>query len=218
MIFWSRETILKAHCPKGHEYTPENTYVDPEGWRRCRACKRARDKKRYQKDPELRVRSWRRAREWALEHPDRRKEISRKSAAKRRAEEPGKFREQKAEYREANRAKINAQARAQRRRKPETRRRLQRLREARKRNQLGLWHQFESRIEALLYLSQEGLCYYCGKTLDWENRKSSPLEHKIPLSRGGSHGIDNWCISCFDCNNRKKARTAEEFFTAMERT
>jgi len=30
---------LKTHCPKGHEYTPENTYIF-KGGRRCRACKR----------------------------------------------------------------------------------------------------------------------------------------------------------------------------------
>lgn len=31
----------KTHCPKGHEYTPENTVRWPH--RRCRACERARD-------------------------------------------------------------------------------------------------------------------------------------------------------------------------------
>lgn len=30
----------KTHCPSGrHEYTPENTYIDPDGWRHCRACR-----------------------------------------------------------------------------------------------------------------------------------------------------------------------------------
>lgn len=29
----------KTHCPAGHEYTSENTYVNPAGWRICRACK-----------------------------------------------------------------------------------------------------------------------------------------------------------------------------------
>ena len=29
----------KTHCPAGHEYTPENTYVNPKGSRECRACK-----------------------------------------------------------------------------------------------------------------------------------------------------------------------------------
>lgn len=31
---------LKTHCPAGHPYAGENLYVDPQGYRRCRACKR----------------------------------------------------------------------------------------------------------------------------------------------------------------------------------
>jgi hypothetical protein len=36
----------KTHCPHGHEYTPENTYHNPNvnGGRICRTCKRARDR------------------------------------------------------------------------------------------------------------------------------------------------------------------------------
>lgn len=30
----------KTHCIHGHEFTPENTYVRPKGWRECRACHR----------------------------------------------------------------------------------------------------------------------------------------------------------------------------------
>jgi hypothetical protein len=38
----------KTHCPRGHEYTPENTYVNPhpDGGRICRTCKRDRDRRR----------------------------------------------------------------------------------------------------------------------------------------------------------------------------
>jgi hypothetical protein len=28
----------KTHCPRGHGYTPSNTYVAPNGSRQCRAC------------------------------------------------------------------------------------------------------------------------------------------------------------------------------------
>jgi hypothetical protein len=43
----------KTHCPQGHEYTPENTYVQTKGGRVCRACSRihlanSRAKKRSQ--------------------------------------------------------------------------------------------------------------------------------------------------------------------------
>lgn len=35
-----------THCPKGHGYTPENTYTSKKNCRDCRACKRIRNKQR----------------------------------------------------------------------------------------------------------------------------------------------------------------------------
>lgn len=42
----SENTLAQNHdarnrdaCPRGHPYTPDNTYVDPKGKRRCRECK-----------------------------------------------------------------------------------------------------------------------------------------------------------------------------------
>ncbi len=32
---------VRTHCPKGHEYTPGNTYLYPQGNRACRECRRA---------------------------------------------------------------------------------------------------------------------------------------------------------------------------------
>lgn len=29
---------LRTHCPQDHEYTPENTYINPRGSRTCRTC------------------------------------------------------------------------------------------------------------------------------------------------------------------------------------
>lgn len=43
--------LRKTHCPHGHAYTPENTYVSPDRRRYCRTCQRRhyknyREKKR----------------------------------------------------------------------------------------------------------------------------------------------------------------------------
>lgn len=34
----------KTHCPKGHEYTTENTHTSPDGRRYCRTCMRVWDR------------------------------------------------------------------------------------------------------------------------------------------------------------------------------
>lgn len=35
-------SAAKTHCPQGHPYSPENTYVNPQGSRECRICHRRR--------------------------------------------------------------------------------------------------------------------------------------------------------------------------------
>jgi len=35
-----------THCVHGHEFTPENTYVTPEGRRACKTCKSERSRRR----------------------------------------------------------------------------------------------------------------------------------------------------------------------------
>lgn len=35
-----------THCPGGHEYTKENTYITPKGERDCRACWGTRDRRK----------------------------------------------------------------------------------------------------------------------------------------------------------------------------
>lgn len=32
--------LSKTHCPNGHEFTTENTYISKQGWRICRICRR----------------------------------------------------------------------------------------------------------------------------------------------------------------------------------
>jgi hypothetical protein len=36
----SERQKAKTHCPKGHRYNRKNTYVNAQGWRKCRICRR----------------------------------------------------------------------------------------------------------------------------------------------------------------------------------
>lgn len=38
-----------THCPRGHEYTPENTRYNKFGWRNCRICIRKQDSESRQR-------------------------------------------------------------------------------------------------------------------------------------------------------------------------
>jgi 5-methylcytosine-specific restriction protein A len=51
-------------------------------------------------------------------------------------------------------------------------------------------------------------CYWCGKVTAKKRRQ---VDHIIPLARGGRHERSNLCCSCATCNNRKHAKTREEF-------
>lgn len=42
-------------CKRGHEFTPENTILKPNG-KACRICRNANARIRYNADPELRAR------------------------------------------------------------------------------------------------------------------------------------------------------------------
>lgn len=47
-------SMLITHCPKGHEYSKENTYVRKNGrGRRCKICERIRVLKYYYKNKEI---------------------------------------------------------------------------------------------------------------------------------------------------------------------
>lgn len=41
MVRHGRGNVAVTHCPEDHEYTPENTYINPLGRRVCRTCMRA---------------------------------------------------------------------------------------------------------------------------------------------------------------------------------
>jgi hypothetical protein len=62
-----------------------------------------------------------------------------------------------------------------------------------------------------LFEQQEGFCYYCGELLYASFDREIHIEHKIPISRGGSNDITNIVLSCAKCNLSKGAKTDVEF-------
>jgi 5-methylcytosine-specific restriction endonuclease McrA len=64
----------------------------------------------------------------------------------------------------------------------------------------------------VLLRDQQGQCGYCGLVLssNWQT------DHRIPLSRGGAHTIDNLVAVCAPCNRRKWTQTDEEYLTTLQ--
>ena len=64
-------------------------------------------------------------------------------------------------------------------------------------------------LEDYKKLYSASTCYYCGKPL---GEKEKTVDHKIPISRGGTNSLDNLVISCNFCNIQKKDKTEEEYY------
>lgn len=51
-------------------------------------------------------------------------------------------------------------------------------------------------------------CFWC---LRKRSMRNCHFDHIIPLNKGGSHSIENICISCADCNRSKHDKTLKEW-------
>ncbi len=63
-----------------------------------------------------------------------------------------------------------------------------------------------------LISAQNSKCYYCDDDLDGQFH----VDHKIPVSRGGSSDKENLAITCPHCNRSKGAKTDTEFIAAKK--
>ena len=59
----------------------------------------------------------------------------------------------------------------------------------------------------LLYRSQKGRCWWCGKKINGKYH----VDHRVPLARGGSNDPGNLVISCPACNQSKHAKLPQEW-------
>jgi len=72
------------------------------------------------------------------------------------------------------------------------------------------------------YYCYDFTCEYCGIKLRIHDkdkgRKSFSLEHKVPLSKGGTNDPDNIAITCWRCNKIKGTVTEETFKKLIDAT
>ena len=62
-----------------------------------------------------------------------------------------------------------------------------------------------------LFLKQNGLCHYCGDVLEITVKFGVHIDHKTPVSRGGTSYIENIALTCATCNISKGTKTEEEY-------
>lgn len=91
---------------------------------------------------------------------------------------------------------------------PEKKEAQSRRRYARVRGASGSHTPEDLRLIQLAQTDRKGRvrCWWCGDPMtDWH------VDHKLPLSRGGTNDASNLCLACAPCNLRKNAKTPDEF-------
>ncbi len=64
-----------------------------------------------------------------------------------------------------------------------------------------------------MLLDQKCLCVYCGQDIS----DGYHIDHKTPVSRGGTNAADNLHLTCARCNISKGSMTHEEFLVSKRR-
>lgn len=66
----------------------------------------------------------------------------------------------------------------------------------------------DPQVRKKIFQKYHGRCYYCGQPL---TIGESTIDHFVALAKGGSNSINNFVLSCGDCNILKKDRSLEDF-------
>ncbi len=74
---------------------------------------------------------------------------------------------------------------------------------------------FRAHLLAAMNGQEDGFvrCHYC---LSFFGIQDISVDHEVPLSRGGSVGLDNIGYPCARCNKRKGAMNPREFLTLLD--
>jgi 5-methylcytosine-specific restriction endonuclease McrA len=73
----------------------------------------------------------------------------------------------------------------------------------------------------LLDAKKEGVCVFCKKRVSRKHELShsrrATLDHIVPKSKGGLNCVDNFQITCRDCNTRRGALSSDRYRQRLNR-
>lgn len=179
----------------------------------CKQCRKAAMKRRYALNREQIIEAVKRHQS---EHADHKREYSRQwrernaesLRLKKRAyyfENVDHRRSLGQQWRQQNSEKSAEYSRKWRERNPEQRRAVAKANKTKRKMSPGYCspQQWIAKVEYWGWL-----CYLCGQPL---TSATLHMEHRKPLSRGGSHWPANLAPACAACNLRKSNKTEQEF-------
>lgn len=177
----------KRQCTECKQVYPETAqYFFPEnrrgGYRsKCKQCQSAQDKAYYVANKEQHSAFMKQYYNVHLEEYQKRARVE-------RVRNPGGQKIRQKRYAERNREKLREHTRSRR---------------AKLKNASGSHTAEDIRAQ---YERQNGLCYWCNKTLDKYH-----VDHLIPLSRGGSNDPPNLVVACPTCNMSRNNKLPHEW-------
>lgn len=134
--------------------------------------------------------------------------------AKKKYLKSDKYKEFRRRYEAGEKRRRQVRAAANRRRKKPHYRIKARLYCARRRARLlEAEGNFEKEDWIQVLSEQKNKCCYCGT--EFTEEIPPTIDHKTPLSRGGSHDISNIVVACRTCNSKKWTKTYEEFIQVI---
>jgi 5-methylcytosine-specific restriction endonuclease McrA len=158
----------------------------------CKSCVSKMNHETHKKNPERYRRTKKR---WT----EANKEKVAAQQKQRRLDDPIKYSLLYKEYRIRNIEKVREKERRYQQQNKEKDRMKAAKRRARKKNN-KVFQIIDKDLRRLL----NDPCIYCGKPAEH-------VDHLIPISRGGPHGIGNLAPSCANCNLTKHSKTVYEF-------
>lgn len=203
-----RHGDVQAHIPVPPKRQPVRPVEDfPDGTRRCQACDKRLPLDLFHRDPSS-----------PLGRKTSCRECRTETEKQRHAADRDRIRERMKNYRRDNQDLVHAQDMA----------RYERNKEARIAQAVAHSHLRRARIRS--QVNDKGVtvpalrerdgdnCHYCNKRMIFGRfaRAERPgdmatLEHKTPISRGGSHTWGNCVLACWRCNSSKGAKTWEQY-------